>query len=156
DTLYRTAVERQNANRALVGALSKAEHETSLRVEAQAALVEAKRMEAIGQLAGGMAHDFNNVLAAISAQLDVVSLRGSDEKTREALQHAMDAIDMGASLNRRLLSFSRRRGVEMESADLNDRVTDTSKLLQRTLGDQVTVVLKCSPDPCPILVNPGD
>ena len=111
DTLYRAAVERQKAAHALMGALSRVEHEMALREEAQTALAQSQRMEAVGQLAGGMAHDFNNVLAAISSYLDTVTLRSSDEKIREAVQGAMDAIEMGESLNRRLLSFSRRHGM---------------------------------------------
>jgi C4-dicarboxylate-specific signal transduction histidine kinase len=110
DTLHRSTVERTNANRALTAALSKLEREMTLREEAQTALAQAQRMEALGQLAGGMAHDSNNVLAAISAYLDAVTLRSSDEKISEAIEAAMDAIQMGASLNRRLLFLSRPQG----------------------------------------------
>jgi signal transduction histidine kinase len=156
DTLYRAAVERQKSSQALRETLSKLEHEMALREEAQAALAQSQRMEAIGQLAGGMAHDFNNVLAAISSRLDTVMLRSADEKIHEAVQGAMDAIEMGASLNHRLLSFSRRHAVGLERIDLNDRITVASELLQRTLGDQVTVTLKCSLHPCPTLANSGD
>jgi CheY-like chemotaxis protein len=113
-------------------------------------------MEAVGQLAGGMAHDFNNVLAAISSYLDVVPLRSNDEKIHENIQGARDAIEMAARLNRRLLSFSRREDVKLERVDLNDCVTGTFELLERTLGDQVTITLNCSPDPCPIMASPGD
>jgi CheY-like chemotaxis protein len=68
----------------------------------------------------------------------------------------MDAIQMGASLNRRLLAFSRQNSAELEWLDLNDRLPDTIELLRRTLGDQITVSLKCSPEPCPTLANIGD
>jgi CheY-like chemotaxis protein len=112
--------------------------------------------EAVGQLAGGMAHDSNNVLAAISSYLDVVTLRSNDEKIHENIQGARDAIEMGASLNRRLLSFSRQEAVALVRVDLNDRVTGTVKLLGRTLGGQATITLNCSPDPCPTMANPGD
>ena len=151
DTLHRATVERTNANQALMAALSKLEREMALREEAQAALAQSQRMEAIGQLAGGMAHDFNNVLAAISAYLDGVTLRSADEKIREVIQDAMDAIQMGASLTRRLLILSRRQGVGLERLDLNDRVTGTIELLRRTLGEQVTVSLRLSPGPVPDL-----
>ena len=139
-----------------MAALSKLEREMALREEAQAALAQSQRMEALGQLAGGMAHDFNNVLAAISCNLDAATLRSADEKIREAIQDAMDAIQMGASLTRRLLTLSRPHGVGLERLDLNDRVTGTLELLRRTLGEQVTVSLRLSPDPCQTSANPGD
>jgi PAS domain S-box-containing protein len=135
-------------------ALSKLERDMTLHEEAQAA--QTQRMEAFRQLAGGMAHDFNNVLAAISAYLDAVTLRSSDEKTSEAIEGAMGAIQMGASLNRRLLFLSRPQGVGLERLDLNDRVTRTLELLKRTLGEQVTVSLRLSLDPCRTSANPGD
>jgi signal transduction histidine kinase len=149
DTLRRTALERATA-------VSKLEREMTLREEAQIALAQAQRLEALGQLAGGMAHDSNNVLAAISANLDTVRLGSSDEKRREAIEDAMDAIQMGASLNRRLLFLSRPQGVGLERLDLNDRVTGTLELLKRTLGEQVTVSLRLSLDPCQTSANPGD
>ena len=156
DTLHRATVERTNANQALMAALSNLEREMALREEAQAALAQSQRLEAIGQLAGGMAHDFNNVLAAISSYLDGITLRSTDEKIREVIQDVMDAIQMGASLTRRLLILSRRQGVGLERLDLNDRVTGTIELLRRTLGEQVTVSLRLSPDPCQTMANPGD
>ena len=156
DTLHRAVVERTNANQALMAALSDLEREMALREEAQAALAQSQRMEAIGQLAGGIAHDFNNVLAAISSNLDMVTLRSADEKIREVIQNAMDAIQMGASLTRRLLLLSSRHEVGLERLDLNDRVTGTIELLRRTLGEQVTVSLRLSPDPCQTSANPGD
>jgi CheY-like chemotaxis protein len=127
-----------------------------LREEAQAALAQSQRLEALGQLAGGMAHDFNNVLAAICTYLDAVTSRSADEKTRKGIQGAMDAIEMGASLTRRLLFLSSRQGIGLERLDLNDRLTGTIELLRRTLGDQVTVSLRCSPGACQTLANPSD
>ena len=155
-TLHHAVVERTNANQALMVALSDLEREMALREEAQVALAQSQRLEALGQLAGGIAHDFNNVLAAISSYLDVVALRGPDDKIREVIQDAMDAIEMGASLTRRLLFLSSRQGIGLERLDLNDRVTGTIELLRRTLGDQVTVSLRLAPDPCLTSANPGD
>jgi CheY-like chemotaxis protein len=83
-------------------------------------------------------------------------MRSKDEKIHQAVQVAMDAIEMGASLNRRLLSFSGWRGDGLERVDLNDHATGTVDMLRRTLGEQVTVSLRCSPDPCQALANPGD
>ena len=156
DTLHRAVDERIDANQALMAALSNLEREMALREEAQAALAQSQRMEAIGQLAGGIAHDFNNVLAAISSNLDMVTFRSADEKIREVIQNAMDAIQMGASLTYRLLRLSRQHEVGLERLDLNDRVTSTIELLRRTLGEQVTVSLRLSLDPCQTTANPSD
>ena len=156
DTLHRSMVERTNASQALMATLSKLEREMLLREEAQAALAQSQRLEAIGQLAGGMAHDFNNVLAAISAYLDGVTLRSADEKIRKVVRDVMDVIQMGASLTRRLNILSRHQGVGLERVDLNDRVMGTIELLSRTLGEQVTVSLRLSSDPCLTSANPGD
>ncbi len=140
----------------LLTALSKLERELALREEAQAALAQAQRLEAIGQLAGGVAHDFNNVLAAISANLDAVTLRSTDEKIRKVMQDAMDAIQMGVSLTRRLLILSRQHEVGQKSDWISMIREGTIALLRRTLGEQVTVSWKLSPDPCQIMANPGD
>ena len=156
DSLYRATSDRANANQALTAALSRLEQEMELREATQAELAQSQRMEAIGELAGGIAHDFNNVLAAISGYLDVVTLRSTDEKIHEAALGAMGAIQMGASLTRRLLTLSRRDEVGLEPLDLNERVAGTMELLKRTLGEHVTNSLQSSPDPCRTLTNPGD
>jgi signal transduction histidine kinase len=156
DTIYRTMGERTIANQALMEALSKLEREMSLREEAQASLAQSQRLEAMGQVAGGVAHDFNNVLGAISTYLDVAMPHSADEKGRQAIQGALDSIEMGASLTRRLLILSSRQGVGLGRLDLNDQLTTTIELLRRTLGDQLTVTLRCSPHPCQTFANPGD
>src|SRR5262249_7319733 len=82
--------------------------------------------------------------------------RSNDEKTLEAARNAIDAIQMGASLTRRLLTLSRRSAVGLETLDLNERVASTVELLTRTLGEHVTLSLKSSPLPCRTMANPGD
>jgi signal transduction histidine kinase len=88
--------------------------------------------------------------------MDVITLRSSDAKVLDAAQGAMDAVQTGASLTRRLLTLSRKQGVGLEMLDLNERVAGTIDLLRRTLGEQVTVSWKSSPEPCWTLANPGD
>jgi signal transduction histidine kinase/ActR/RegA family two-component response regulator len=156
ETLYRSTVERTKANQALSSALSNLEREMVLREVTRQALAQSQRLEAIGQLAGGMAHDFNNVLAAISTYLDEVTLCSTDEKIHEVIRDVMDAIQMGASLTRRLLVLSRRQGSGLERLDLNDRLAGMIELLKRTLGEQVAISLRLSPDPCQTMANPGD
>jgi len=156
DTLYYAAVERQNRAWPSWGPFPSSSTRWPCVRRRRLLSPQSQRMEALGQLAGGMAHDSNNVLAAISANLDAVTLRSSDEKTGEAIEAAMDAIQMGASLNRRLLFLSRPQGVGLERLDLNDRVTGTLELLKRTLWRAGDRLLRLSPDPCQTSANPGD
>jgi CheY-like chemotaxis protein len=86
----------------------------------------------------------------------MVTLRSTDEKIRNTIQDAMDAIQMGASLTRRLLILSSRREVGLERLDLNDHITGTIELLRRTLGEQIAISLRLSPGPCQTMANPGD
>jgi hypothetical protein len=83
--------------------------------------------------------------SSISSYLDAITFRSPDQKIRTVIQGAMDAIQMGASLTRKLLFLSSRQGVGLERLDLNDRVTGKIELLRRTLGEQVTISLRLSP-----------
>lgn len=109
------------------------------REEAQAALAQSQRMESIGQLAGGIAHDVNNLLMVISGNLESAGRASADDKVHSFVKNAMDAVDMGASLTRRLLSLGRRHKATPERLNLNDRVSSIEPLLQRSLGEQITI-----------------
>ena len=109
------------------------------RQAAQAALAHSQRLEALGRLAGGLTHDFNNTLAAVSAQLEMAELRVQDVIARDCLHKALDAVELGASLNRRLLTFARRGSGTRQIIDTADRIATLIGLLRRTLGGAVTV-----------------
>jgi signal transduction histidine kinase/ActR/RegA family two-component response regulator len=113
--------------------------ESRRREEAQAALIQAQRMEAFGQLTGGIAHDFNNLLTIVLGNLERLepALAGKEECGQ--LQRAADAAQMGARLTGRLLSFARRRPLAPSVLNINDLVLGIAELLKRSLGEQITL-----------------
>jgi two-component system, cell cycle sensor histidine kinase and response regulator CckA len=114
----------------------------------EAQLRQSQRMEAVGQLAGGVAHDFNNILAAIMMQADL-ALESFDRpaEVRDLLAEIMTATERAANLTRQLLAFSRRQVLQMRVINLNDVVVSLTKLLERILGEDVDFQLKLHPRP---------
>ena len=115
------------------------EEEIQRRENAQAALIEAQRMEAFGQLTGGIAHDFNNLLTIVLGNLELLEAQLTREKERELLGRAADAAQMGARLTSRLLTFARRRRLEAVVLNLNDLMLGIAELLKRSLGERITL-----------------
>ncbi len=112
-------------------------------------LAQAQRLDSIGQLAGGVAHDFNNVLQAIGASLELLALPERSPAQREALlTTASNAVDRAASLVRQLLDFSRRDPGEHRVFDLRDLVSSTLGMLTRLLPANVRVTTRFEARPC--------
>ncbi len=106
----------------------------------QEVLRQAQKMEAIGQLTGGVAHDFNNLLTAILGNLEMLEMwHGDDERSGKAISQAQEAADLGAELTGRLLAFARRQPLDPKAISLSDVVLDMSDLLSRTLGETIEV-----------------
>jgi PAS domain S-box-containing protein len=112
--------------------------------EAEAQLLQAQKMEAVGQLTGGVAHDFNNLLTVIIGGLDLVRDRAPPD-LRPTLEGALRAAERGASLVQRLLAYSRKQALAPADLDLNALAVGMEELLRRTLGEDVDVELKLSP-----------
>ena len=109
-------------------------------VALESQLRQSQKMEAIGQLAGGIAHDFNNLLTAIhtnAAQLLTPPL--TPWETAECSQQILEAVERAASLTRQLLMFSRKQIMQPVILDLNDVVEQTAKMLQRILGEDISL-----------------
>ncbi len=106
----------------------------------QSQLVQAQKMEAVGQLTGGVAHDFNNLLGVIIGNLDFLSeeLRENEELTA-LLEPAMKAALSGATLNKQLLAFSRKQALSPKVVDLNQHIAGVLDMLHRTLGETVEI-----------------
>jgi len=109
--------------------------------QSQAALVQAQKMEAVGQLTGGIAHDFNNLLTAIQGSIELVMRRASrlEPETTRLLGLAMSAGERGAALTHRLLAFSRQQSLSPQHIDINRYVSGISDLLRRTLGEAIAI-----------------
>jgi PAS domain S-box-containing protein len=119
-------------------------------------LRQAQRMDAVGQLTGGMAHDFNNLLGIIIANLDMLRVNEAlDAEQREILGEAIDAALRGADLTRRLLAFARRQPLQPERIAINQLVASTVSLLARTLGERIPIRVNLAADLWPVLVDPA-
>jgi len=122
------------------------EAEIRRREEAQAALVQAQRMEAFGQLTGGIAHDFNNLLTIVMGNLELLDGHLGDAASRAFLKRAADAAQMGAALTSRLLTFARRRRLSPRVLNLNKVMLNIIELLKRSLGEPITLTTMLAGD----------
>jgi two-component system cell cycle sensor histidine kinase/response regulator CckA len=114
------------------------------RLEEQ--LRQSQKMEAIGQLAGGVAHDFNNILAAIMMQAEMAGSFGAlPSRVEEFLNDIKVSAERAANLTRQLLAFSRRQVMQPRQLDLNEIVTSLAKMLQRFLGEEVRIQINLHP-----------
>ena len=130
--------------------------EMRLREESQAQLVQTQRMEAFGQLTGGIAHDFNNLLTVITGNLELLEMRLRDEKERVLLKRAQDAAEMGARLTGRLLTFARRRSFAATALNLNEQVIGMAELLERAIGESITLTTVLERAPWTVMANPSE
>jgi PAS domain S-box-containing protein len=124
------------------------------RMALERQLRQAERIDSLGQLAGGIAHDFNNLLAVISGYASaVIEDLPSDHPSRPDIDGINDAAARGAALTRQLLIFSRLEPSQPETLDLNIVVADMYRLLSRTLGEDVELVLALEPGLPPIRMD---
>lgn len=108
--------------------------------QTRAALFQAQKMEAIGKLTGGVAHDFNNVLQVLRGNLELLqSRRMSDDWSAERLRNAIDAVERGAKLASQLLAFGRRQALRPVPVNLANMVRGMDDLLRRALGETIEV-----------------
>ncbi len=100
-------------------------------------LRQSQKMEAIGQLTGGVAHDFNNLLTVITGNLEMLEASLNDPRQREMLKEAQDATRDGAILTAQLLAFGRRQPLNPKPTDIGRLVSNFAELLRRTLGESI-------------------
>lgn len=140
--------------RELAAANDRLTAEIAERERAEARLVQAQKMEAIGQLTGGIAHDFNNLLTAVIGSLDLLLRRTDDEKIQRLASMALQAGERGATLTAQLLSFSRRQHLSPVPVEPNQVVASMADLLARSIGAAVTVELDLADDVWRAMVDP--
>jgi PAS domain S-box-containing protein len=122
----------------------------------QAQLIQAQKMEAVGQLAGGVAHDFNNILAAVLMRLGL--LQQEPDLTpgiRMGLAELEEGALRGANLTRQLLMFSRRQLMQKQLCDLDSLLGNLLKMLRRLIGEHISLEFKGAPEPLWIAADAG-
>ncbi len=136
----------------IVGVIADVTHRRAV----QDRLRQAQKIEALGQLTGGVAHDFNNLLQVISSGLQIVA-RQPDPKRRDQIFASMkQAVDRGASLCRQLLAFSRRQALKPEAVDLKRLIGDMRELLNRSLRGDVQMQSTFAESLWCVEVDPGE
>ncbi len=113
--------------------------EAAARAKAEATLRQSQKIEAIGQLTGGVAHDFNNLLTIIIGNLDFALRQKTDDRMRRLLGNAMSGAERAAQLTRRLLAFSRRQPLAPHPLNVNRLAAGMSDLLATSLGNDVVI-----------------
>jgi PAS domain S-box-containing protein len=165
--ILRDATERHRGERAMIQAnaaleLAVAERTRELaqqqaaRQRAEAAFAQAQKLEAVGQLTGGVAHDFNNLLTVIAGNLDLIADRLDDnERLTRAISGIGRAVERGARLTSHLLAFARRQALQPELLRLDDVVREFSVLMMRAVGEVTRLSLDTDEDLWPCLVDRG-
>jgi PAS domain S-box-containing protein len=145
----------RNAIGEVVGA-SVIARDITAQKRSEAQLRQSQKMEAIGRLAGGVAHDFNNILGIVNACTEFLRDR-LDPATEPSVyvENIRKAIDRGKALTRQLLTFSRTSAIQPQLLDMNDRLKDIGKLLRPLLGDDIEVVIVSKSPSAVIEADPG-
>ena len=125
---------------------SEVERRTEQLLQAQDALRQSQKMEALGQLTGGVAHDFNNLLGAVVGSLDIIRRAANNpDKIRRFAELGLAAADRGAKLTGQLLAFSRAQRIELKPIDVSALVLGMQDMLARSLGPMIELSLEVSP-----------
>ncbi len=139
--LMNETLERRIAEsiRELKRSNSRLVNEISAREQAQAALIQAQKMDAIGQLTGGIAHDFNNLLTAIVGNVDMIERRSDDPRIARMAANAREGVERATKLTAQLLAFSRSQQLDLQAVEVDALIAGMDDLLTRTLGHKVEV-----------------
>ncbi|MCW5747009.1 MAG: response regulator [Alphaproteobacteria bacterium] len=130
-------------------------HDVTRERRAESRLRHAERLEAVGRLTGGVAHDFNNMLTVILGNVDRLSDNTDAQVTREAVDEIGRAAERAAELTQQLLAFARRQPLRPQRIDINELVRAAAGMLGRVLGRQVELQLELSDAPCRTLIDAG-
>jgi NO-binding membrane sensor protein with MHYT domain/nitrogen-specific signal transduction histidine kinase/ActR/RegA family two-component response regulator len=152
--IERAAIEEQlrDLNATLEG---RVEARTLELRQAQEALLQSQKMEAVGQLVSGLAHDFNNVLGAVVGAFDLTLRRAEEpERVRRYAEAGLQAAERGAKLTAQLLAFSRSQRIQLQPLYVCDVIEQLRDMLQRTLGPMIAIDFQLNPAPVPVLADP--
>jgi signal transduction histidine kinase len=124
--------------------------EMNRRTQAEAALHQAQKMEALGQLTGGVAHDFNNLLTVLQGCLEMLSGRQQDQRLQARVDMALGTIERAEKLTGQLLAFARRQPLTVARLDLNNLLRQMTEMLAGTVGSGITITTDLAPDLWPV------
>ncbi len=128
----------------------------SERMALESQLRQSQKMEAVGQLTGGVAHDFNNILTVIIGMSELLSdAVSSDPKLAPIVKAIDEAASRGAQLTQRMLAFARKQPLEARNVDLNEAVNRAGAMLRRTLGEDISIRLAPAENLWPALADPS-
>ncbi|HEX3861085.1 MAG TPA: PAS domain-containing protein [Stellaceae bacterium] len=150
--------EQQIHVRELADANVSLKNEIAERERLEEILRHSQKMEAVGQLTGGLAHDFNNMLAGVVGSLELMTMRleqGRIEELSRYMKVARDAADRAASLTHRLLAFSRRQTLSPEPTDANRLIGELEELIRRTMGPAILTETVFASGLWPTLCDPS-
>jgi signal transduction histidine kinase len=132
------------------------EERTHEREMAMAQVHEMQKLESLGQLTGGVAHDFNNVLMAILGNLDLLSRTlSSDPMARRLVEGAIQAAERGATLTKRMLAFARRQELRPETIDVTKLLNSMAEMLRRSLGPTIEIAMEFENNLALVRVDPN-
>lgn len=150
-----SVLPRRDASGAIIGRIGVVRDITESR-DAEEALLQAQKMESLGQLTGGIAHDFNNLLGVISGNLELLRDQTEKDDSRHSfIDTGLRSVRRGAELTQRLLTFARKQPLRPEVTDLSALVREMKAMLQRTLGERIQVKTGLADKAWPTLLDQG-
>ncbi|MGE8410333.1 MAG: two-component system sensor histidine kinase NtrB [Pseudomonas sp.] len=130
--------------------------EAALQLDAmRAQLFQSQKLEALGQLTGGMAHDFNNLLTIIISSAKLAMNSQDPQRTKRLLEHVLDAGQRGSEMTQQLLSFARRKSLDVVKVNLKEVVESIRALLNQALPKGIELHVQCEEDLAPVEVDAG-
>jgi two-component system cell cycle sensor histidine kinase/response regulator CckA len=139
-----------------IGAFIERKESEKAKLDLERRLHQSQKIEAIGQLAGGVAHDFNNTLMAINAYAELlITKTGKNDPVQQIASEILKSTSNGSNLTRQLLAFSRRQVLSPKIIDLNHAVREMEQMLQRLIGEDVELTTYFQHDLRPIKADPG-
>ena len=129
-------------------------HDLTNQKATEDALARSQRLDAIGQMTGGIAHDFNNLLTVIIGNLELLEMRGAQDRQLALIKDALESAELGADLTSRLMIFARKGDLKPVQVDLREVCSQTLVMLNRTLGASYHIKTNFEEDVHQVLVDP--
>ncbi|MEO0938792.1 MAG: PAS domain S-box protein [Pseudomonadota bacterium] len=129
-------------------------HDLTERRASQEALARSQRLDAIGKLTGGIAHDFNNLLTVVIGNLELLEMRGVDDRQSALISDALESAELGAELTSRLLVFAKKGTLKPVQVNLRDLTKDALNILERTIGERYKIKTNFASNLADVLLDP--